>query len=306
MNRFFSYADIRNSMPQRSPFLMLDRAEQIDDTHYQALKAVSINEAFFQGHFPGHPIMPGVLQLEAMKQLAELALHGELDPEGVKDIYLQKADKVKFRRPVVPGDRIKIEIEITGKDENGAALVKGTVSSAGGVTCQAMMTIAAREKVFQRSIPELPNCDDLCEGVALDVNGLMNTIPHRFPFLLVDYIYKSDGNLIQATKNLTGNEPFFREVPADFPVIPEAFLCEISAQAGCSSVLAGEENKGKIGVFMAIDKAESFAPVGVGDQLVIRSVMPPTKAKFGKGSAEIFCENKLVFKVTMMFAIVDA
>ncbi len=307
MSKVFSIAEIQSVLGKKGIFAMLDRAEKIDDTHFAAIKLISINETYFLGHFPGHPIMPGVLQLEAMRQLAELALRPTLDPEKKQDIYLRRADKVRFRRPVNPGDRIKIEIEITGKDEAGATLVKGTVSTAAGLASQANMTIDLRPRVWDRGMPEFPNENDFRpESIKLDVNGIMNAIPHRYPFLLADYISKFDGDAIIATKNLTINEPFFVDAPAEFPVLPEAFLCEIAAQIGCSFVLSSEANRGKIGVFMGIDQAESFAPVGAGDQLVFRSMMPPTQSKFGKGGAEVFCDGKLVFRTMMMFALVDA
>ena len=113
MSRFFSYADIRNSMPQRSPFLMLDRAEQIDDTHYQALKAVSINEAFFQGHFPNNPVMPGVLQIEAMAQTAGAIVTAKDDDYANKKVgvLFMSVDGVKFRKPVKPGDQLRMHVE---------------------------------------------------------------------------------------------------------------------------------------------------------------------------------------------------
>ncbi len=105
--------DVMNSLPHRYPFLLVDRVIECDEkTTIVGLKNVTINEPFFQGHFPGQPIMPGVLQLEAMAQTAGILLR-RLDgnPDGVP--MFMSIDKVKFRRPVVPGDQLRIEIVIT-------------------------------------------------------------------------------------------------------------------------------------------------------------------------------------------------
>ena len=305
MQRYFSPIDIKNVLPQRPPFLMIDHAEIIDDTHCQAIKNVTVNELFFTGHFPNRPIMPGVLQLEAMKQLAEIFFRQQINPGKDQDVYLKNADKVKFRRQVIPGDRIKIEVELTGKGEDNTMMFRATVNTASGLSSQALITLGLRPREFKRSMPEFPGADDLTESVPININKLMTMIPHRFPFLLVDHISKLENEVIRATKNLSINEPFFSFTAPDFPVIPEAFLCEILAQAGCASVLASDANRGKIGVFLAIDGAESFAPVGAGDQLVITSLLPPGKTKFGKGSGEIYCNGKIAFKASMMFAVID-
>ena len=112
MGEVLGIREIKAILPQRYPMLMLDRAEQISDTRFVGLKNLSINENFFQGHFPGHAIMPGVLQLEAMKQLGELAVRPQLDPAGEFDVYMRVVEKVKFRRPNNPGDRARIEVEV--------------------------------------------------------------------------------------------------------------------------------------------------------------------------------------------------
>jgi beta-hydroxyacyl-ACP dehydratase FabZ len=105
--------DVMKSLPHRYPFLLVDRVLECDDEKtIVGLKNVTVNEPFFQGHFPGQPIMPGVLQLEAMAQTAGILLR-RLDgnPDGIP--MFMSIDKVKFRRPVVPGDQLRIEIEIT-------------------------------------------------------------------------------------------------------------------------------------------------------------------------------------------------
>ncbi|MBW6414801.1 3-hydroxyacyl-[acyl-carrier-protein] dehydratase FabZ [Candidatus Methylacidiphilum fumarolicum] len=105
--------EVMKILPHRYPFLMLDRVLGFqDDVKAIGQKAVTMNEAYFQGHFPGHPIMPGVLQIEAMAQLASILLLRKAGNAG-KLGYFMSADKVKFRKPVMPGDTLIIEVEMT-------------------------------------------------------------------------------------------------------------------------------------------------------------------------------------------------
>jgi len=113
MDKTFNIQEIMNLLPHRYPFLMIDRIlELIPGEKVVALKNVTINEPFFQGHFPGRPIMPGVLIIEAMGQ-AGAVLAAESLPEKQEDslIYFMSMDKVKFRQPVVPGDQLIFEMK---------------------------------------------------------------------------------------------------------------------------------------------------------------------------------------------------
>jgi UDP-3-O-[3-hydroxymyristoyl] N-acetylglucosamine deacetylase/3-hydroxyacyl-[acyl-carrier-protein] dehydratase len=92
--------------------LLLDRVTRESETRFVGVKNLTVNELFFQGHFPNRPIMPGVLQVETMKQLCELIVRKELDPTGMQDVYLKKLQKVKFRNPAEPGDRLFLDAEI--------------------------------------------------------------------------------------------------------------------------------------------------------------------------------------------------
>jgi UDP-3-O-[3-hydroxymyristoyl] N-acetylglucosamine deacetylase / 3-hydroxyacyl-[acyl-carrier-protein] dehydratase len=113
--------DVMKLLPHRFPFLMVDRVVSIEgDSKCTGIKQLSINEHFFQGHFPGHPIMPGVLQLEAMAQVGSILLLRKPGYAG-KIGYFMSADGVKFRKPVVPGDTLFIEVEMT---QNKRALAK--------------------------------------------------------------------------------------------------------------------------------------------------------------------------------------
>jgi len=305
MGKIYTVADLKQALPQRYPMLMLDRAEKIDDTHYVAIKNLTMNELFFQGHFPNHPIMPGVLQVEAMKQLAELAVRSKLDPGHLMDVYIKVLEKVKFRRPNNPGDRMKVEIEVCSCDEH-TAVINAKTSNNGGATCEAILTLASRPRLSPTALPDLYTEFDKSDATVMDVTKIMDLVPHRYPFLLIDNIAKADGDQVVAIKNVSANEEIFSHTATDYMVMPESLLCEIAAQSGCACVLSREENKGKIGYFMSIDRAEAFEPIFPGDQIVCSITLPPGKSKFGKGNGEILVNGKLAFKITLMFAIVDA
>jgi beta-hydroxyacyl-ACP dehydratase FabZ len=110
-----TYQDITRILPHRYPFLLVDRVTEMEPgKRVVGFKNVTANEPFFEGHFPGNPIMPGVLIIEAMAQvggvLARLSVPGVLDGDRRDNIYFMAMDKVKFRRPVVPGDRLRFEL----------------------------------------------------------------------------------------------------------------------------------------------------------------------------------------------------
>ncbi|MGD9231781.1 MAG: 3-hydroxyacyl-ACP dehydratase FabZ [Desulfobacterales bacterium] len=113
MKKNFDIQKIMNLLPHRYPFIMIDRIlELVPGEKVVALKNVTINEPFFQGHFPGSPIMPGVLMIEAMGQAgAVLAAKSLPEEEQGSLIYFMGMNKVKFRKPVVPGDQIIFEIK---------------------------------------------------------------------------------------------------------------------------------------------------------------------------------------------------
>lgn len=104
--------EIQKLLPHRYPFLLVDRVVEIDPgRRLVAYKNVSGNEPFFNGHFPGHPVMPGVLVLEALAQACAL-LASKSEDLSQRVIYLMAIDKAKFRKPVVPGDRLQLEVEV--------------------------------------------------------------------------------------------------------------------------------------------------------------------------------------------------
>jgi 3-hydroxyacyl-[acyl-carrier-protein] dehydratase len=126
---------IQKLLPHRPPFLLVDRVVSfVPDQKLVAWKGVTMNEPFFQGHFPGTPVMPGVLILEALAQAAALLAVLSLPPGEVaeKITYLMAIDGARFRKPVVPGDRLELEVEVTKHKgavwkQNGTARVDGQV-----------------------------------------------------------------------------------------------------------------------------------------------------------------------------------
>jgi len=130
-------------LPHRYPFLMVDRISKIDGNHVVGIKNVTINEPYFQGHFPGHPIMPGVLQLEAMAQVAGIVMLKRAEKED-QIAYFMSADHVKWRKPVFPGDTLTIEVELT-RMRGTIGRAKGVCKVRGEVVSEAEVTFMLRE-----------------------------------------------------------------------------------------------------------------------------------------------------------------
>src|SRR6266545_2800817 len=116
--------EVMKILPHRYPFLMVDRVVGFEgENKITAIKSITINEPFFQGHFPGHPVMPGVMQVEAMAQVASILLF-KLTKTSSRVVYFMSADQVKFRKPVFPGDTIFIHAELTRARGNRMAKTK--------------------------------------------------------------------------------------------------------------------------------------------------------------------------------------
>src|SRR5262249_5319570 len=107
-------AEIQKMLPHRYPFLLVDRVvEGVPGQKPLAYKTVSINEPFFSGHFPGHPVMPGVLILESLAQACAILAYKSADMDPTREVsYLMAFDGAKFRKPVLPGDRLDLEVAV--------------------------------------------------------------------------------------------------------------------------------------------------------------------------------------------------
>ena len=138
METIYSSKDILEILPHRFPFILVDRIVECNDTDWiVGIKNVAANEPCFQGHFPGMPIFPGVLQLEAMAQTAGILLNRVLKSEGKISYYLG-VDNAKFRRMVVPGDQVRMEIKLL-RLRLGMAKVAGRALVDGELACEAEM-----------------------------------------------------------------------------------------------------------------------------------------------------------------------
>ena len=140
-------ADIERLLPHRYPFLLVDRVLEFErNKRVLAYKNVSCNEPFFTGHFPGHPVMPGVLVVEALAQAGGVLTQLSRDPSelGKDTFYLVKVDNAKFSRMVVPGDRLELEVELKRRIRNMAQYVGIARVDGEQVACAEILCAAAR------------------------------------------------------------------------------------------------------------------------------------------------------------------
>ena len=132
--------EVMESLPHRYPFLLIDRVlELVPGERIKALKNVTVNEPFFQGHFPGRPLMPGVLIVEAMAQCGAIIILNSLPDRDKKLAVFRSIDNAKFRRQVVPGDQLRIEVTVLGiRSRMGKMEAKAYID--GQLACQATLT----------------------------------------------------------------------------------------------------------------------------------------------------------------------
>ena len=141
----YDIEEIMKVLPHRYPFLLVDRILEIEENkRIVGIKNVTINEPFFAGHFPGHPVMPGVLIVEAMAQVGGMLLMGSVKGEN-KVVYFMSLDNVKFRRPVKPGDQIRFELEVI-QIRGTVCKMRGVGTVEGEVVVEAEMAAMVRDR----------------------------------------------------------------------------------------------------------------------------------------------------------------
>jgi UDP-3-O-[3-hydroxymyristoyl] N-acetylglucosamine deacetylase/3-hydroxyacyl-[acyl-carrier-protein] dehydratase len=142
----YGIEEIMKVLPHRYPFLLVDRILEIEENkRIVGLKNVTINEPFFAGHFPGHPVMPGVLIIEAMAQVGGMLLMGSVKDAESKVVYFMSLDNVKFRKPVKPGDQLRFELVVT-QIRGTVCKMRGVGTVNGDVVVEADMAAMVRDR----------------------------------------------------------------------------------------------------------------------------------------------------------------
>jgi len=148
--------EIMSILPHRYPFLLIDRVLEIErKKRIVAIKNVSINEPHFAGHFPDYPIMPGVLMIEAIAQAGGALLLTELPDRGDKLMVFTGIESAKFRRPVVPGDQLRIEVNVLNWRSTAVTML-GTATVEGKVACEATVTCMLVPRMVKKPKAQVP------------------------------------------------------------------------------------------------------------------------------------------------------
>lgn len=130
---------IEKILPHRYPFLLVDKIVEMTDTYVVGVKNVTYNEPFFQGHFPDNPVMPGVLQLEAMGQCGGILCLSLLDPTAQWDTYFVKLENARFKGMIRPGDTMIMKMILNGEIRRGLCDMKGVIYVGNKLVCEAQM-----------------------------------------------------------------------------------------------------------------------------------------------------------------------
>ena len=306
MNVHYSRKDLERALKVGAPLLMLDNLDMdTEGGRVSGVKMSSIGESHFAGHFPGQPVLPGVLQTASMVQASQILFDAMFPGDG--DVVLLGLKRVKFRTPVVPGMMLKIECELKGENEDGSVefMVKNTCED-GKPASTGSVTLGRRTDWYTSY--DMTGSNPVSDATAgmetyLDSVAVMKVLPHRYPFLFIDRAYGLDdpANVI-GYKNVTGSEMF---VAATEQSEFAGFLqIESGAQLGCAALLNQPAMQGKLGFFMSIDEAVFHRPVMAGAR-VWEKVSCEQKGTFGIATGRFYVGSELVTEAQIKFAIVD-
>ncbi|MBR0459302.1 MAG: hypothetical protein IJJ26_08695 [Victivallales bacterium] len=305
MKKSYFFEELTSLLCVKPPLLMVDALTvDVEGRCASGRKAVTQNDPVFQGHFPEYAVEPGVLQVAAMSQLSQ-ALFEELYPgEGIP--FVAGLRRVKFRSPVRPGMLLSLEGTVGEETETGVEFSVKVTAEDGALCSSGFITLARRSKEFFRPEPAEgvpPYAESMAPEALLAPPKLMEVIPHRFPFMLLDGAYGLSMAGAVGLKNVTVSDPLVQSVtPAHFP----GFLqIEAAAQLGCAAMLSQPENQGLLGFFMSIDEATFLRPVLPGERLTFNATCEP-RGKFGIANGEFYVGATKVAIASIKFALVPA
>ncbi len=307
MSQLLGIAEIQELLPHRYPFLMVDRILLGEDpSELTAIKNVTTNEVHFMGHFPGNPIMPGVMQLEAVLQAGSIAFKKMVQNTSNDTIVLKEVKKVRFKNPIIPGDQVVIATKIENVTENSCE-VKASCKVNGKLNSQSHIVIGFLDEdtLIPKSFITEYKSENIPEGSEriYNVNDIANFIPHRFPFQFIDtVIYNEEQNII-GEKLVSANEPFATSYMPNSPFMPNIMLLETIAQLGCVKLLSQEEHKGKLGLFLSIENCVIHRPAVPGDKLTFEVGFLFFKASMGKAQGKVYCGDEVVADMQIAFAL---
>lgn len=308
MSKILSITEIQELIPHRYPFLMIDRVELGEEPNeIKAIKNVTTNEVQFSGHFPGNPIMPGVLQVESVLQTGIIAFKKQAAKPVNETMIIKEVRRVRFKSPIIPGDQVIIDAKIENITDDGCE-VKASCKVKGVLKSQSHIVIGKLDK--SDLIPKSFTTEFSKEGLEADaetiynVNDIASFIPHRFPFQFIDNVIYSNEENIVGEKLVSANEPFAISYTPDSPFMPNIMVLETMAQLGCVHLLSKEEHRGKIGMFLSIENAILHRPAVPGDKLTFDVRFIFFKGPMGKAEGTVYCGEEIVSTMTIAFALV--
>lgn len=305
--------DILDHMPHRYPFLFLDKVIEIKlGESIRVVKNTSINEPFYQGHFPENPIFPGVLILEAMAQAAGFLTFKTKKVSPPESLYMYAGvKKARFKKMVRPGDQLVLDVSFKSERQKVIFLnAKATVNNK--VVCIAELAIiGVTEEDVKRSLAHKASNNLTLSPIeedplsAIQIQDILNYLPHRYPFALLDRVLSisDDNKKIRALKSTTVNEPFYQGHFPGRPVFPGVILLEAMAQA--AGILAAKVHKDagdppELFLFAGIDQAKFKLIVQPGDQIIFEVERIKHKANVAIYRAKAIVNGDIVCTADLM------